>query len=237
MADKKAPADGWPVISGDYIVGDPESPVAVTTLASHIEAELSGAAIAGPCKTENLGIEKVVANIISNPNIRFLIVTGAEVQGHITGQSIQALYDNGADPDKKKIIGATGAIPFVENVPLEGIERFQQQLEIVDLIDTEDIGAIQAKINECVEKDPGAFEEEAMIISVDEDGGDEDDGEEMKVVSAETALIEARIRDINTKIDMVGAIQRNMAGNYAGKVQGIMIGLAFTLIVGVLFLL
>ena len=57
------------------------------------------------------------------------------------------------------------------------------------------------------------------------------------VVSAETALIEARIRDINTKIDMVGAVQRNMAGNYAGKVQGIMIGLAFTLIIGVLFLI
>ena len=237
MADKKAPADGWPVISGDYIVGDPESPVAVTTLASHIEAELSGAAIAGPCKTENLGIEKVVANIISNPNIRFLIVTGAEVQGHITGQSIKALYENGADPDKKKIIGATGAIPFVENVPLEGIERFQNQLEIVDLIDTEDIGAIQAKINECVEKDPGAFEEEAMVISVDEDGDDDDDGEEMKVVSAETALIEARIRTINTKIDMVGGIQRNMAGNYAGKVQGIMIGLIFTLVIGALFLI
>ena len=207
MADKKAPADGWPVISGDYVVGDPESPVAVTTLASHIEAELSGAAIAGPCKTENLGIEKVVANIISNPNIRFLIVAGAEVQGHITGQSIMALYKDGADPDKKKIIGATGAIPFVENIPLDGIERFQNQLEIVDLIDTEDIGAIQAKINECVEKDPGAFEEEAMIISVDDDDGDDDDGEEMKVVSAETALIEARIRDINTKIDMVGAVQ------------------------------
>ena len=169
MADKKSPADGWPVISGDYIVGDPESPVAVTTLASHIEAELSGAAIAGPCKTENLGIEKVVANIISNPNIRFLILAGAEVQGHITGQSIQALYDNGADADKKKIIGATGAIPFVENVPLEGIERFQQQLEIVDLIDTEDIATIQSKINECVEKDPGALEGEPIIMEVDEE--------------------------------------------------------------------
>ena len=186
MADKKAPADGWPVISGDYIVGDPESPVAVTTLASHIEADLSGAAIAGPCKTENLGIEKVVANIISNPNIRFLILAGAEVQGHITGQSIQALYDNGADPDKKKIIGATGAIPFVENVPLDGIERFQQQLEIVDLIDTEDIGAIQAKINECVEKDPGALEEDPIIMEVDEENErlvivedkDDDDDEE-----------------------------------------------------------
>ncbi|MBR4447979.1 MAG: tetrahydromethanopterin S-methyltransferase subunit A [Methanobrevibacter sp.] len=169
MADKKAPADGWPVISGDYIVGDPESPVAVTTLASHIEAELSGAAIAGPCKTENLGIEKVVANIISNPNIRFLILAGAEVQGHITGQSIQALYEHGADADKKKIIGATGAIPFVENVPLDGIERFQQQLEIIDLIDTEDIGTIQSKINECIEKDPGALESDPIVMEVDEE--------------------------------------------------------------------
>jgi len=76
-----------------------------------------------------------------------------------------------------------------------------------------------------------------MVISVDDDDAEEDEGEAMKVVSAETGLIEARIRDINTKIDMVGAVQRNMAGNYAGKVQGIMIGLAFTLIIGVLFLM
>ena len=169
MVDKKAPAADWPVITGDYIVGDPESPVAVATLASHIEAELSGAAIAGPCKTENLGIEKVVANIISNPNIRFFILAGAEVQGHITGQSIQALYENGADAEKKKIIGATGAIPFVENLPLEGVERFQKQVEIVDLIDTEDIAAIQSKINECVEKDPGALEAEPIVMEVDEE--------------------------------------------------------------------
>ena len=164
MVDKKAPAADWPVITGDYIVGDPESPVAVATLASHIEAELSGAAIAGPCKTENLGIEKVVANIVSNPNIRFFILAGAEVQGHI-----KALYENGADAEKKKIIGATGAIPFVENLPLEGVERFQKQLEIVDLIDTEDIGTIQSKINECVEKDPGALEAEPIVMEVDEE--------------------------------------------------------------------
>ena len=236
MADKKSPAEGWPVISGDYVVGDPESPVAVTTLASHIEADLSGAAIAGPCKTENLGVEKVVANIISNPNIRFLILSGAEVQGHITGQSFKALHENGCDPDKKKIIGATGAIPFVENVPLDGVERFQQQLEIVDMIDVEDVGAINAKISECVEKDPGAFEEEAMVISVEDDDGDADDGEEMRVVSAETALIEARMRNIYTKTEMIGAVQKDMAGNYAGKVQGIMIGLIFTLVIGSVFL-
>ena len=152
------------------------------------------------------------------------------------GQGIAALHANGCDPEKKSINGATGAIPFVENIPLDGVERFQNQLEIVDLIDTEDIGTINAKISECVEKDPGAFEEEAMIISVDDDGDDADDGEAMKVVSAETALIEARIRNINSKMQMVGAVQRNMAGNYSGKVQGIMIGLAFTLIIGYLFM-
>ena len=185
MADKKPTADNWPVVSGDYIVGDPESPVAVTTLASHNEdiPASAGAAIAGPCKTENLGIEKiagpcktenlgiekVVANIISNPNIRFLILCGAEVQGHITGQSIQALHENGCDPEKKKITGATGAIPFVENIPMEGVERFQQQVELVDLIDNEDGGAITAKVKECIEKDPGALEEDALVIDLDEE--------------------------------------------------------------------
>ena len=238
MADKKAAAEGWPIVSGDYIAGDPESPVAVTTLASHNEdiPAAAGAAIAGPCKTENLGVEKVVANIISNPNIRFLVLCGAEVQGHITGQSITALHENGCDPEKKKINGATGAIPFVENIPMEGVERFQQQLEIVDLIDVEDGAAITAKVKECIEKDPGAFEEEAMVIEVKDDDDDEDDGEEVRVLSAETALIESRMKNIDSQIQMIGAVQRYMAGDYAGKVQGIMIGLVFTLIIGYLFL-
>ena len=172
MTDKKSPAEGWPVVNGDYIVGDPESPVAAATLASHIEQIPidAGAAVAGPCKTENLGIEKMIANIISNPNIRFLVLCGSEVQGHITGQSIEALHENGVDPEKRKIVNATGAIPFIENIPDEGIERFQQQIEIVSIIDTEDGGTIQSKINECIAKDPGAVEEETVIIKLPKKG-------------------------------------------------------------------
>jgi tetrahydromethanopterin S-methyltransferase subunit A len=170
MVEKKSPADGWPVINGDYVVGDPQSCVACATLASHIEEVLvdAGAAIAGPCKTENLGIEKMVANLISNPNIRFLLLCGSEVQGHITGQSIEALHANGVDVDKRKIVGATGAIPFIENLPDEAIERFQQQMDIISMIDVEDAAAIQSKIKECIEKDPGAAEEETMIIKLEE---------------------------------------------------------------------
>ena len=114
--------------------------------------------------------------------------------------------------------------------------RTRLQLEIIDLIDTEDVGAIQSKINDCVEKDPGAFEEEAMVISVEGDDGDDDEGEEIKAISPETALIEARMRNIDTKIAMIGAVQRNLAGNYSGKVQGIMLGLVFSLVIGALFL-
>ena len=192
MVDKKPTADTWPVVSGDYIVGDPESPVAVTTLASHNEdiPAAAGAAIAGPCKTENLGIEKVVANIISNPNIRFLILCGAEVQGHITGQSFKALHENGCDPEKKKITGATGAIPFVENIPMEGVERFQQQLELVDMIDNEDGGAITAKVKECIEKDPGAFEEDSLVINIDESKYSKKSSESVEISSNKNEKIE-----------------------------------------------
>ena len=145
MADKKSPASGWPIVTGEYSVGDPESPVAVVTLASEMFEECvdAGAALAGPCHTENLGVEKVVGNIISNPNIRFLVICGSEVQGHITGQCFEALHANGCDPEKKKVIGATGAIPFVENVPMEGVERFQQQLELVSMIDNEDVVVLE----------------------------------------------------------------------------------------------
>lgn len=239
MAEKKSPAEGWPVVSGDYVVGDPESPVAAATLASHIEQIPldAGAAISGPCKTENLGIEKMMANLISNPNIRFLVLCGSEVQGHITGQSIEALHANGVDPDKRSIVNAKGAIPYIENIPDEGIERFQQQLELVSIIDKEDAPSIQAKIKECIEKDPGAFEEEAMVIEVKEGGGEEEEADAIVPVTAETALIEARMRNIQTQVKATASLQRIFAGMYNGKVQGIMVGLAFTLVVGTLLLL
>ena len=239
MVDKKDAAPDWPIVTGEYVAGDPESPVAVVTLASEKEDVCigAGAAIAGSCHTENLGLEKVLANTISNPNLRFLVLCGAEVQGHITGQSLMALHENGADPDKGEIIGATGAIPYIDNIPQEGIERFQQQIEMVDLIDVEDDGQIAAKIKECIEKDPRAFEEEAMVIEVSNDDDEEDEGDAVRPVTAETALLEARMRNINTQIKMIGAVEKDLSGNLAGKVQGIMIGLVFTLVIGALFLL
>ncbi len=167
MVDKKS-VEGWPLVVGDYSTGDVESAVAVVTLGSHMEntpIEV-GASISGPLHTENLGIEKVIANVVSNPNLRFLVVCGAEVQGHITGQSIKALHENGADPEKKRINGATGAIPYVENLNEEVIQRFRDQVEVIDMVDVEDPQKIQVKIKECLAQDSGAFEEESLVIKL-----------------------------------------------------------------------
>lgn len=131
--------DPWPPVRGDYTLGDPSSNVAVLTLASDLKVR--GAAISGSCKTENLGVEKVVANVISNSNIRYLLVCGVESKGHLPGNSIIALHRHGID-GRGRIIGSAGAIPFIENLSCEAIDRFRRQIEIVDrrgLVDTVEI--------------------------------------------------------------------------------------------------
>lgn len=243
MVDKTEVVNGWPLETGDYSVGDPQSPVAVVTLGSKMNDEIvqMGAAIAGPLHTENLGIEKVVTNLVSNPNIRFLIVCGSEVQGHITGETVKALYENGIDPETKSILKSPGAIPFVENLSVEAVERFQQQLTIIDMINNENLDEISQKVDECLKNDPGCFEEEPMIIELNEKE-EEDDGEDDVYQQSENQAssvdsssinllqIENRIRSMKTDINEIGSIEKFSSGYYAGKIQGMVIGFVMTLI-------
>jgi tetrahydromethanopterin S-methyltransferase subunit A len=133
----------WPPVRGDYQVGNANTGVAVVTLASSLFPQ--GSAIFGPCRTENLGVEKIVANVISNCNIRFLILCGVESKGHLPGNTILALHKNGID-EQGRIIGSCGAIPFIQNLPPEAIARFQQQVELIDCIGLEDIVQIEEQI-------------------------------------------------------------------------------------------
>ncbi len=242
MVDKTEVVSGWPLETGDYAVGDAQSPVAVVTLGSKMNDEIVGlgAAIAGPLHTENLGIEKVVTNIVSNPNIRFLIVCGSEVQGHITGETVKALYENGIDPETKSILKSPGAIPFVENLSLEAVERFQEQLTIIDMINNENLDEISAKIDECIDDDPGCFEEEPMIIQLNEKEEESQEEESIQPMESSTSSvdsyslnllqIENRIRSMKLEINEIGSIEKFSSGYYAGKIQGIVIGFVLTLI-------
>ncbi|MDH7593079.1 MAG: tetrahydromethanopterin S-methyltransferase subunit A [Methanomicrobiales archaeon] len=228
MAEKKQPASGWPLVKGDFHSGDPNNPIAVVTMGSHLDEEgicKAGAAIAGSCKTENLGLEKVIANIIANPNIRFMLCCGTEVKGHLSGQTMKALHKNGVK--EGRVVGAEGAIPFIENLKEDAIKRFQEQVELVDIMETEDMGKIKAKIDELKARDPGAFKADPMVVEVKEAaaGAGEEAAGEVVPLSGELALIHARMKVIERMVTDIGYRDRFAAGVYSGKIEGIMIGL------------
>jgi tetrahydromethanopterin S-methyltransferase subunit A len=226
MADKKSPASGWPLVKGDFISGDPNSCVAVVTMGSHLDEKGicdAGAAMCGSCKTENLGLEKVIANYIANPNIRFMLCCGTEVKGHLAGQTMIALHKGGVKDGR--VVGAEGAIPFIENLNDTHIKRFQEQIEVVNIMESEDLGAIKAKINELKARDPGAFAADAIVVEVKEAGGVEEAGGEVAPISGEMAIITARLKVIEKMVTGIGYRDKFAAGVYAGKIEGLMIGL------------
>jgi tetrahydromethanopterin S-methyltransferase subunit A len=231
MALKKKPSEPWPLLTGEYHVGNPESPVAVCTSGSHLKFDeliKAGAALAGPCKTENIGIEKMTANLVSNPNIRYLIVTGMEVKGHITGQAVGAFLTGGIDKEGK-IVGATGAIPFIQNLTEESIERVRAQVEPVMMMDTEDLGAIGAKIKELIAKDPGALDVEPMRIELKKEGGEEE-VHGPRPLAAEVSEIRSRMRLEDEMVTITGLLNKLQAGIYAGKIEGIALGMTIVLV-------
>ncbi len=167
---KKAPA--WPVEQGEYITGTDTSPVAITTLGNDdLPAAIteqvgkSGLAIVGKTHTENIGIEKIVKNTISNPHIRFIIVCGKDTKGHMAGQSLLALKDNGVSQDKK-IVGSKGQRPTLKNLELSEIEHFRKQIHMVNLIGTEEVGLVADQAWFCAQKNPGKFDKAVEIKKV-----------------------------------------------------------------------
>jgi tetrahydromethanopterin S-methyltransferase subunit A len=227
MADKKSPASGWPLVKGDFHSGDANSCVAVITMGSHLDEEgicAAGAALCGSCKTENLGLEKVIANFIANPNIRFMLLCGTEVKGHLSGQSMVALHKSGVKDGR--IVGAEGAIPFIENLNDAAIKRFQEQITVVNIMESEDLNAIKAKIDELKAKDPGAFAADPIVVEVKEAaGGAEEVGGEVRPISGEMAIITTRIKIIEKMVTDIGYRDKFSAGVYSGKIEGLMIGL------------
>lgn len=139
-------SENWPLLSGNYSIGNPESNVAIVTTTSKLVFPKDSYAMAGEMKTENLGVERVVVNTLANANIRYIVVCGKESKGHSAGQSLIDLHKNGIDAEKR-IIGSNGAIPFIENIPKEAVDRFREQIiEVVDMIWETDVDKILERI-------------------------------------------------------------------------------------------
>ena len=143
----------WPVVLGEYFVLDKTAPVAVATLASVSLAQeladlkLAGLALVGKLETENIGIDKVIKNVISNPAIRAIIIAGVEPKGHHSGSALLALSQNGVD-ESKRVIGSTARRPVLKNVTHAEIDGFREQVQVEDLRDCEDPAEIAARVKE-----------------------------------------------------------------------------------------
>lgn len=155
---------------GKFTEGESTSPIAIVTLSDDLHFPEDKIAVWGALKTENLGVEKVVANIISNPHIRYLIVAGREVKGHQSGSAIINLHKNGLD-EQRRIIGAKSAIPYIENLPDEAITRFQKQVEIIDLTDVADTQEILQKAIKLLGEKTESFGEPLIVEPVEKKRG------------------------------------------------------------------
>jgi tetrahydromethanopterin S-methyltransferase subunit A len=182
---KVDPHPDYPPEEGRYLRGNDYSPVAVAIVlncdADKIPSDLeqlvrvgleSGAALSGTVQTENIGFEKIICNIVANPNIRYLVLGGPESEGHQTGQAMRALIDNGVD-ERKRIIGVDAPHPVLFNLPLEFISRFRDQLELIDLQFEGDPELLRSAVWSCYQEspvkfrsyslfDPGAYPEEPL---------------------------------------------------------------------------
>ncbi len=185
----KVPVQDFPVEKGNYLLGNEYSPVAVVIPRSNHDlikiAIEGGAAIAGRLVTANIGIEKIIANIISNPNIRYIILFGFESEGHLAAQALLSLHKHGID-NTGKIINSDGLTPYIRNLPVSAVERFRNQIiYILNLIGEDEPILLKKVITVCLQEpknavevtlnkenyllyDPRAFNSEPMIFQITE---------------------------------------------------------------------
>lgn len=168
---KVKPHADYPPEEGRYVRGNDFSPVIVVIILNRPDNKIpyeieelvrtgveSGAALSGTVQTENIGFEKIICNVVANPNIRYAVLSGPESGGHSTGEAFKALLLNGVD-EKKRIIGTVAPHPLLYNLPMEFIERFRNQLSLIDLQFRGTPETIQKAVWSCYQEEPVMFQD------------------------------------------------------------------------------
>ena len=179
---KVRPPETYPPEKGRYLRGNDLSPVAVAIILNQDEDKIqpeiqalvragleSGAALSGTIQTPNIGFEKMISNLVANPNVRYLILGGPESAGHLTGEALKALFLHGVD-EKKRIVETEASHAILFNLPTEAIVRFRKQISLIDLQFEGDTEVIRKAVWSCYQEnmvpfrgyilgDPGAYPE------------------------------------------------------------------------------
>ncbi len=126
----------WPPAPGHFVVGNPDSAVAVCTLSSTAlidQLDPRHAAIIGRVYTPNIGLEKMIRNVVSNPKLRYLVLCGKESPVFRVGEAVLQLAAHGLDAEGH-IVGTANLTAELKNLPAEVVETFRQQISLVNLI-------------------------------------------------------------------------------------------------------
>jgi len=172
---KVEPASSYPPEEGRYLRGNDYSPVAVAVILNYDQEKIppdienlvrvgleSGAALSGTIQTENIGIEKLICNVVANPNIRYLMIFGPESPGHQTGNALLMLVENGVD-ERRRITGAQALTPYLFNLPIEYIARFRQQVRMINLIDEGEPELLRRAVQCCYQEEPTSFRDYTLF--------------------------------------------------------------------------
>ncbi|ACL17842.1 tetrahydromethanopterin S-methyltransferase subunit A [Methanosphaerula palustris] len=165
---KVRPHPEYPPEEGRYLRGNDFSPVAVAIVLNTDEDKIppeiehlvrvgveTGAALSGTVQTPNIGFEKLIWNIVGNPNIRFLVLGGPESEGHATGAALKELFKNGID-EQSRIVGSDAPFPFLYNIPRPVVNRFLDQVTLVDC-QFQDAATIREAVRACFQEQPAVF--------------------------------------------------------------------------------
>jgi len=149
----------WPAVPGAFVVGDRSGSVAVCTLTSNalapLVAALPGVAIAGRLYTCNLGIEKIVTNVVANPRICALLLCGKESPLFQPAQALRALVGSGVDADRR-INGAEGYLPVLSGTTADAVQRFRSQVTLIDRTGETEMPGIEAEVRRLVAEFPAS---------------------------------------------------------------------------------
>ena len=156
-------------------------PIAISTLGSIkladkiAEIKPNGLSIIGKTETKNIGVEKIIKNIIATPSIKYIILCGNDSVGHYSGDTLISLINNGVDSNMR-VLNCKGRRPVLSSTTLEEIHIFKNQIEIINMIGCEDLNIILNKIEEllnnysldcsCDEKQPIINRNSIEIVNV-----------------------------------------------------------------------
>ena len=138
-------------IKQEYYIGKGKK-IAICTLSSLDLLEeikndneiMENISIVGRLLSENKGVDEIIKFTKKNTLLKHILVCGDDVKGHLPGQTLISVKENGMDISKR-VMKTSGAYPFL-TCSNQDVEFFRHQVTIINRIGLKDINKIKDSV-------------------------------------------------------------------------------------------